>query len=64
MKVITYVKRGMGKPFVKIEHAVRKNYSAREEFEYWCNYCDRAMKKGIIFDYQVELVNREGKIVY
>lgn len=62
MKVITYVKRGIDKPFIKIEHAVRKNYSANEEFEYWCKICERAMKTCRIVDYQVELVDRNNRI--
>lgn len=61
MKVITYVKREIGKPYVKVEHAVRKNYSGNEELEYWGNVCVKAMNTGKIVDYQVELAYGEVK---
>lgn len=56
MKVITYVKREIGEPYIKVEHEIRVGYSAKEEFEYWRNLCIKAMNKGIIVDYQVELI--------
>lgn len=61
MKIITYVKPEIGKPYVKEEHEVRKNYSANEEFEYWGNVCSKAMNIGRIVDYQVELAHGEVK---
>lgn len=56
MKVITYVKREISEPYIKVEHEIRMGYSAREELEYWRNLCIKAMNKGIIVDYQVELI--------
>lgn len=31
MKVITYVKREIGEPYIKVEHEIRVGYSARYE---------------------------------
>lgn len=56
MRVITYVKREIGEPYIKVEHEIRVGYSASEEFEYWRNLCIKTMNKGIIVDYQVELI--------
>ena len=55
MKVITYAKPEISKPYIKMEHEIRAGYSANEEFEHWSDVCIRAMKIGIIVDYQVEL---------
>lgn len=55
MKVITYVKPEISKPYIKQEHEIRAGYSANEEFERWSDICIRAMKARKIVDYQVEL---------
>ena len=55
MKVVTYVKSEITKPYIKVEHEIRAGYSANEEFEHWSDVCIRAMKIGKIVDYQVEL---------
>lgn len=55
MKVITYVKEEISKPFIKVVHEIRPDYSANEEFEHWSDVCVRAMEVGRIVDYQVEL---------
>ena len=55
MKVITFVKEEVSKPFIKVVHEIRPGYSANEEFEHWSDVCVRAMEIGRIVDYQVEL---------
>lgn len=55
MKVITYVKPEISKPYIKQEHEIRADYSANEEFERWSDICIRAMKARKIVDYRVEL---------
>ena len=55
MKVITYAKPEISKPYIKMEHEIRAGYSANEEFEHWSDVCIRAMKIGKIVDYQIEL---------
>ncbi len=61
MKVITYVKREMDTPYVKVEHEVKKNFSAEEQFKNWSNICYKAMNAGKIVDYQVELAYTQLK---
>lgn len=61
MKVVTYVMREEGDPFVMVEHDIREGYSAREECDYWIGVCCMAMNKGKIVNFRVDLVLDEDE---